>query len=190
MCGFKKSKRVSKRVHVSLTAQQDELQHLNDFGVHKTLLGTNAQVLSSAHFVVFILILLKDVQTQRIRYFFQFVTAFYYHLEFIFAFILTRSHFTGLCAGGLQTAISHYNMLMLLKVTTPIAHMRKPYLCTLHPSDFRKEPRGENCTDTCVEDVCSRRHMKPFSYRQSNPHFFSVDFNTSLPLKSTCVTSL
>jgi len=34
VCGFKKSKRVSKRVHVSLTAQQDELQHLNDFGVH------------------------------------------------------------------------------------------------------------------------------------------------------------
>jgi len=143
VCGFKKSKRVSKRVHVSLTAQQDELQHLNDFGVHKTLLGTNAQVLSSAHSVMFILILLKGVQTQRIRYFFQFVTTFYYHIEFISVFLLTRSQLTRLCAGGLQTAISHYNMLLLFKVTTPIAHMRKPYLCTLHPSDFRKEPRGD-----------------------------------------------
>jgi len=50
-------------VHVSLTAQQDELQHLNDFGVHKTLLGTNTQVLSSAHSVMFILALLNGVQT-------------------------------------------------------------------------------------------------------------------------------
>lgn len=139
-------------MHVSLTAQQDELQHLNDFGVHKTFLGTNAQVLSSPHSVMFILILPKGVQTQRIPYFFQFVTAFYYHLEIIFPFLLTRSQLTRICAGGLQTAISHYNMLMLLKVYTPIAHMRKPYLCTLNPSDFRKEPRG----DQLYGHVCRR----------------------------------